>query len=186
MKPDIVSLEIYSKLTVEIYVPLYEGKILGYYNHHYGTWPTEGDRPNAIETPSVEELSDTNSNIMPWYWAPLSVVNEGFIKKDNEGNVIWEWKHSWSIVFRKISNSTNERTFVPSFVSYPMGISASIIILYIDNVINASMLLAQMSSIVFDYFARQKMGGSNMANFITEQLPVLAPSQIRLNFSGVL
>ena len=170
------------KTDSEIYVPLYEGKMIWYYNHHYGTWPTEGDRPNAIETPSVEELSDTNSNIMPWFWAPLSVVNERLSKTDNEGNVIWEWKHSWSIVFRKISNSTNERTFVPSFVSYPMGISASIIILYIDNIINASMLLAQMSSIVFDYFARQKMGGSNMANFITEQLPVLAPSQIPTEF----
>lgn len=41
----------------ETYVPLYEGKMIWHYNHHYGTWPTEGERPNSINMPSLDELS---------------------------------------------------------------------------------------------------------------------------------
>lgn len=31
------------ELEDETYVPLYEGKMIWHYNHHYGTWPTEGE-----------------------------------------------------------------------------------------------------------------------------------------------
>lgn len=58
----------------EEYVPLYEGKMIWHYNHHYGTWPTEGERPNSINMPSLDELSNPNSHIMPWYWVPLTAV----------------------------------------------------------------------------------------------------------------
>jgi hypothetical protein len=166
----------------EIFVPLYEGKMIWFYNHHYGTWPTFGNRPNSIDTPSVAELADPHNTIFPWYWVSQSEVYNRLQKTDNNGNVLWKWDHKWAIIYRKISNSTNERTFVPSFVPYPMGISASIIILYIDDILLASVLLGQMSSLIFDFIARQKMGGSNMANFITEQLPVLPPEQISSNY----
>lgn len=55
-------------LNNQIYVPLYEGKMIWHYNHHFGTWPIKGDRPNTIEMPSLSELQNSNSNIMPWYW----------------------------------------------------------------------------------------------------------------------
>jgi hypothetical protein len=38
-------------------------------------------------------------------------------------------------------------------------------------------LLGNFSSFVFDYSVRQKIGGTNMAHFITKQLPVIAPFQ---------
>ncbi len=72
----------------EIYVPLYEGKMIWHYNHHYGTWPTEGERPNSINMPSLDELSNPNSHIMPWYWVPLSAVKDRLVKKDKDGNVV--------------------------------------------------------------------------------------------------
>ena len=37
---------------------------------------------------------------------------------------------------------------------------------------------AMLSSLVFDYVARQKVGGSSMALFIMKQQPVLTPDQI--------
>lgn len=160
-------------LNSEAYLPLYEGKMIWLYNHHYGTWPTCGERPNAIETPSQGTLANPDTIVYPWYWVPSHEVEARLKKIDGEGIVNWEWKHSWSIIYRKISNATNERTFVPALVPYPMGISASIIISYLDDVWWAAIFLGITSSIVFDYIVRQKMGGSNMANFITEQLPII-------------
>ena len=55
----------------ERYVPLYEGKMIWHYNHHYGTWPTKGERPNAIDPPSPDEWANPCSFIMPWYWVPI-------------------------------------------------------------------------------------------------------------------
>ena len=79
----------------EIYVPLYEGKMIWHYNHHYGTWPTSGERPNAIDTPSIAELANPDASIIPWYWVPLTAVQDRLVKKsiDQDGNehVIWEW-----------------------------------------------------------------------------------------------
>lgn len=98
----------------ETYVPLYEGKMIWHYNHHYGTWPTEGERPNSINMPSLDELSNPNSHIMPWYWVPLSAVKDRLMKYDKDGNVVWEWKHKWLIGFRDVTNATNERTFICS------------------------------------------------------------------------
>lgn len=100
----------------EVYIPLYEGKMIWLYNHHYGNWPTSGERPNAINTPSVDELANPSSCVLPWYWVPASEVNSRLIKTDNDGNIIWKWNHKWAIIYRKISNATNERTFVPSLV----------------------------------------------------------------------
>ncbi len=104
----------------ETYVPLYEGKMIWHYHHHYGTWPTSGERPNAIDTPSIEELANPDASIIPWYWVPLTAVQDRLVKKsidqDGKEHVIWEWKHKWLFVFRDISNATNERTMVNSFV----------------------------------------------------------------------
>lgn len=100
----------------ETYVPLYEGKMIWHYNHHYGTWPTEGERPNSINMPSLDELSNPNSHIMPWYWVPLSAVKDRLMKYDKDGNVVWEWKHKWLIGFRDVTNAQmNERSFVRLF-----------------------------------------------------------------------
>ena len=108
------------------YVALYEGKMIWHYNHHYGTWPTSGERPNAIETPSLDELAKPFSNIMPWYWVPLSEVKNKFIKLNSEDEVIWKWDHSYLIGFRDITNATNERTFVCSLIPTTVGVGNSV------------------------------------------------------------
>ena len=96
----------------ETYVPLYEGKMIWHYNHHYGSWPIEGERPNSINMPSETELANPDSCIMPWYWVPLSVVNDRLVKYDKDGNIVWEWKHKWMFAFRDIARSVDMRTFI--------------------------------------------------------------------------
>ena len=163
----------------ESYVPLYEGKMIWHYNHHYGTWPTSGNRPNSINTPPLSELSDPDSFIMPWYWVPLSAVKDRLVKKDKDGNVVWEWKHKWLLGYRGLTNATNERTFISSLIPNAVGVGHSATLLYAERgTMPTAALCAMMSSLVFDYIARQKVGGTNMSTYFVKQFPVLAPDQI--------
>ena len=163
----------------EPYVPLYEGKMIWHYNHHYGTWPTSGNRPNSINTPPLSELSDPDSFIMPWYWVPLSAVKDRLVKKDKDGNVVWEWKHKWLLGYRGLTNATNERTFISSLIPNAVGVGNSATLLYAERgAMPTATLCAMMSSLVFDYIARQKVGGTNMSTYFVKQFPVLAPDQI--------
>ncbi|MBQ9367431.1 MAG: hypothetical protein IJT83_06590 [Victivallales bacterium] len=109
----------------ETYVPLYEGKMIWHYNHHYGTWPTTGERPNTIETPSLSELANPEGCIMPWYWVPLSEVKNRLVKKNGKNEVIWKWEHNYLTGFRDITNATNERTFVVSLLYGSIGVGNS-------------------------------------------------------------
>ena len=168
----------FTTLAGQTYVPVYEGKMIWFYNHHYGTWPTSGPRPNTIPNVEIDELSNENSLILPWYWTPVEDVMSKLEKLDNEGNVIWKWNHPWLLGYRKISNATNERTFVSSIIPLPNGAGDSIIYVMIDNVLHSALVQGIFSSLTFDYISKQKMGGSNMSNFITKQLPVLSLEQI--------
>lgn len=163
----------------EFYVPLYEGKMIWHYNHHFGTWPTSGERPNTISTPPLTELANPNSYIMPWYWVPLTEVKSRLMKTDKDGNIVWEWKHNWLFPFRKLTNATNERTFVLSTMPGTVGAGDSTTLLCTEHgTIPGALLLAMLSSLTLDYIVRQKVGGSNLSHFFLKQFPVLLPDQI--------
>lgn len=162
-----------------IYVPLYEGKMFYIYNHHYGNWPTVGERPFAIDTPPINELRNPQSNIIPWYWVPLHEVTNRLIKTNADGDVVWEWTHKWIIGFRDITTATTERTFMTALIPDAFGVGHTATLLYVERgCMPGLILLGIMSSLVFDYVAKQKCGRLHMSIFIVKQLPVLAPEQI--------
>ena len=162
----------------ETYVPLYEGKMIWHYNHHFGSWPTEGERPNSINMPSEDELANPDSCIMPWYWVPLSVVNDRLVKYDRDGNVVWKWTDNWMLCFRDISKSTNERTLIATIVPKQGFNNKTPIIFEESGILDGTIMCGILSSIVFDYVTRQKVGGKSMNFFYVKQFPVLTPDQI--------
>ncbi len=161
-----------------VYVPLYEGKMIWHYNHHYGTWPIGGDRPNTIDSPSSERLADPSDNIMPWYWVPLTEIENRKAKTDAEGNVIWEWLHSYLTGFRDITSSITERTFIISLLPAEVGVGHSTTLLYTEGAVANTLALATASSLPFDYVARQKIGGSHASISFVKQFPVIPFDQI--------
>lgn len=166
----------------EIYVPLYEGKMFWHYNHHYAEFPNEYEvqkRPSSINSTLIGTLADSNSSITPWYWVKKSLVDERLTDKDRNGNVRWQWKHSYYIAFRDVTNATNERTCVATLM--PSGNAAgdkAPLVFTSRSLIPSACFAAMLSSLVFDYVARQKVGGSSMALFIMKQQPVLTSDQI--------
>ncbi len=161
------------------YVPLYEGKMIWHYNHHYGSWPTEGDRPSSINSPSLVELQDANSVIRSWYWIPQTEVDKRLIKTSRDGTIEYEWKHKWLISYRAIMESHDSRSFVVSLLPISNGVGNSATLLFTDkSTFFAMTLIGMLSSLIMDYCARQKLGGKNMNVFVVKQLPILTPEQI--------
>ncbi len=153
-----------------LYVPLYEGKMIWHYNHHYGTWPTEGERPNAIASPSLEEMQTPSNCIMPWYWVPeiavKTKINDTY--GDTKGGLI---------IYRGIGRSVDERTFICTTVPDAFGVGNSATAIG-GSTVPGLTFLGIVCSIPFDYTVRQKVGGINISTYFVKQFPVLAPDQI--------
>ena len=148
----------------------------------YAEFPNEYEvqkRPSSINGTLIGTLADSNSSITPWYWVKKSLIDERLTDKDRNGNVRWQWKHSYFIAFRDVTNATNERTCVATLM--PSGVAAgdkAPLVFTSRSLIPSACFAAMLSSLVFDYVARQKVGGSSMALFIMKQQPVLTPDQI--------
>ncbi len=77
------------------------------------------------------------------------------------------------LVFRDISNSTNERSFVPSLLpgSFPCGNPLPILELPPSEPIESRLeLLAYLASLTFDWATRQRMAGTHLNWHIAESL----------------
>ena len=160
----------------KVFVPLYEGKMIWHYNHHYSGYDnTEVERPNATQVCVEHELSVQDHVLEPWYW-----VDRRHVDYYMNRTGIDQYKHKGVIIaFRDVTNVSNERTFISSFIPYgaAVGNVAPLIFMDLKNSLKA-VFLSMVSSLVFDYAARQKASSSHMNMFIVKQLPVLRPEQI--------
>lgn len=185
-------------------LPLYEGKLISIYDHRFNSYEGDVDgkgNPKERET-TLEEKQNPDFELKPQYY----VEKEDVYKKCNTTNkdakgakkkvedspfVEDEWfteqqnlptnnnVHSlenWCFGYRSITNNTNFRTVISCI--FPLsGVGNSMAILWQLSIYDALLLNANMSSIVFDYVARCKVGGTNLSQFYFKQLPVVSPLQ---------
>lgn len=148
----------------EVWLPLYEAKMIWHYDHRFGSFEGINSR-TTTHTPTIEQYQDPNYQIMPWYWVRESEVKE--ITNEN-----------WYVGFRNITNTTNERTTVISLIPQSAVGHSMPLILSSSESTEKAILLSIMSSLVFDYFVRQKIGGVNMTYGYVQQFPVLDQNQV--------
>ena len=94
-----------------------------------------------------------------------------------------QWLHAscpqWLMGWRDITNATNERTVIASV--FPLaGVGNKIPLFLFGKHINAAQataFLANISSLAFDFAARQKIGGTTLNYFYMKQFPVLPPER---------
>ena len=81
------------------------------------------------------------------------------------------------VVFRDISNSTNERSFVSALVPgwYPCGNSCPVIEPSTGGMAGKVELAAYLSSLAFDWATRQRMSGTHLNWHIAQSLAVAPP-----------
>ena len=143
-------------------VPLYEGKIIHQYDHHWATY-----EDGNIRKLTLAEKRNPNCRVMPRHWIDKAEVESWLSGK---------WDREWIIGFRRITKSTDERTALFSLIP-KVAVNDSINLLFttIYQAPLASCLLGCLNSLIFDFVTRQKVGGAHLNPFILKQLPVIPP-----------
>jgi hypothetical protein len=160
----------------EIYLRLYESKMLYHFDHRFGTFEGISEtslRAGYCRDLSVSEQQDPRLVAIPRYWIEREVVK----KKVNAIS----GERDWLLAYRDITNVTNERTVICAVLpKIPVGHTAFLI----KSTQGAHLipcLLANLNSLEFDYFARQKISSTHLSQFILKQLPVLPPDRYTLD-----
>ncbi|MGI8483743.1 MAG: Eco57I restriction-modification methylase domain-containing protein, partial [Thermomicrobiales bacterium] len=153
------------------WLPLYEAKMAGIYDHRAAdvvksaTAVTRQNQPRSL---SGLEKGDPGRVVSPLYWVDANEVSKQFL---NSG-----WAKQWFIVWRDITSATNERTFISSALPFSSAGDTLLILLPIQERPEViSCLLGNLNSFLFDFAARQKIGGVHLKFLTTKQLPVLPP-----------
>jgi hypothetical protein len=147
-------------------LPLYEAKLIHHYDHRWATYDVDGSSRDV----TLAEKQNPGFEVLPRCWVERGEVVS---RLKAQG-----WDRQWLMGWRGITNATNERSVIGSV--FPMsGVGNNCHLLIPDHSIEATRiacLLAGISSLPFDYVARQKIGGTNFNFFIPMQLPVLPPA----------
>jgi MmeI, DNA-methyltransferase domain len=148
---------------------IYESKLMHAYDHRFATYDETGDGPTLI---SLDGKADPSRR----------VLTRNHISRSQLGVRLSSlWQERWLLVWRNIARSTDERTLISAVIplvgsdfTLRVGMPQS------DPVTSAALLLASFNSIYTDYLLRLRLGGTNVSDYIIEQLPVLPPVQFEV------
>lgn len=145
------------------YVPLYEAKMIHQFDHRWATHIGEDSRDMTL---AEKQAPDISAN--PRYWVLDSEVNERLNTK--------EWRKSWLLGWRDITNVTNERTVISSF--FPRSGVGHTMPLFFSTAETRlwTALQANLCSMTLDFIARQSVGGTHLTYGYLKQFPIISPS----------
>ncbi len=153
------------------YKPLYEAKLIYHYDSRYSTYEnaTQANlNAGILPQPVPEQKQNPDFSVLTRYW-----VEEAEIKN----RIPKEWKYNWLFLYRRITSVVVERTVIVSVAPLYGAADPAMVLLPIQsNPSLMSCLLANLNSLPLDYFARQKIGGTDLRNHYFKQLPVMPPS----------
>jgi hypothetical protein len=139
------------------YLPLYEAKMGDFYDHRASGYDERGDdRGYRVlpETSSAQHM-DPAYEPRPFYWVPETEVVQ---------RLQGYWRRAWLFGFKDITSPTNQRTFIGNLLPR-WGVGNNMpLLLPNENIDPAPIcgLIANIGSIVLDFFARQKVGGLHL------------------------
>ena len=157
------------------WVPLYEGKMIQAFDHRAASVvvnAANANRPAQPLSATLAQHSDPAWVADPQYWvqAPPGVGS-----------------HPYVLGFKDVSSPTNVRSMIAAIV--PSGAAGNTLPLIELNpgsgkpdAPNASLLVANLNAIIYDFIARQKIQGQHLNWFIVEQLPIISPATYARTF----
>ena len=149
------------------WVPLYEGKMVQAFDHRAASVtinPENLHRPAQPAPPTLEQHQDPDWVPDPQFWVPASQCD-------------CPAGSNWVLGFKRITSTTNVRTFISSLLP-AVGFNDLLPILLPDTSDRREWLLAaNLNSAPFDYVTRQKVQANHLNLFIVEQLPVVPPDR---------
>jgi hypothetical protein len=144
--------------------------MIHHYDHRYGDAAGLTIKPeNApLPRPSFEQLSNQEYEIASWYYVSSNEV----LKRD------MRMGRGWQLGWRDITNRTAERTVIACvFRKTAAGNNLPIVNFDVSrDSREISGFYANLCSLVLDFVARHKVGGTHLNYFAFKQLPILPPS----------
>jgi hypothetical protein len=131
------------------------------FDHRWATY-------DGLETRdlTLAEKQDPTCVVMPRYW----------VEKAHVHTALAGFAESWLLVFRNVARSTDERTAIFSLCpEVAVGNSAPVLLVRGEEPKRTACLYANLVAYIFDFVARQKVGGINFNFFYVQQLAVLPP-----------
>lgn len=155
-------------------LPLYEAKLIHQFDHRWATYTPDGNSRDV----TLPEKSGPDFTVTPRYWVNRAEVEERLCKRDRDGNVIWQWGRDWLMGWRDICRATDERTVIASVVPR-VGTGDTLLLMFPDTKHGArrACLLADQCSLVHDFVARQKIGGTHLKYHVKKQIVNLPPDR---------
>ena len=157
------------------YLPLYEAKMIHQLDHRWASFTDSGKTEDATTT----QKANPHWEPIPRYWVPVEEVTALL---DSQG-----WNRPWLVGWRNTTKARNKRTVIATVIPLA-GVSHKMPLMLPEcnqDTKRIALLLANLSCLVYDFCARQKIGGTDMSLFIYKQLPVLPPSaygEVAINF----
>ncbi len=153
----------------KIMLPLFEAKMTYQYNHRSGTFEGApvGKRPHRLPSPSLAQLVDPDYAPLPFYWVAEEEV---------DARLDGVWNRGWLLGWRRVTDArASARTVVACILPRAAVPDSCFLMLPAPDPQLVAGLYANLSSLPFDYCARQKVGGLNLMFFTMRQLPALRP-----------
>ena len=152
------------------YLPLYEAKMMTTYDHRFGSYP-EGaiDDTRALPRMTLEEYEYASKEVNTRFFVDQKIVFQ----------TVRDWKRSWFVCFRAMSNHSNIRRFISGIVPYCAAGNSLILMMPggEHEIKRVACFVANLSSLIVDVVARWKVSGTNLNLFLVEQFPIIAPDQ---------
>ena len=155
----------------ELYLPLYEGKMVQAFDHRAASVVVNPANLNRQAQPlesTLRERMDPDFLPKPGFWVSATNVSATFPQS-----------MGWTLVYRRITAPTNARTTLVTILPW-CGVSYTIPMLRSGSsefsALEAACLQSALSSFCLDYVSRQKLQGTSMSLTSLEQLPVIAPA----------
>jgi hypothetical protein len=148
-------------------LPLYEAKMIHQFDHRWASYQGTDGKDTASDV-ALTDKQNPDFCVMPRYWVEKAEVDGRLEGKD--------WENQWLMGWRDITNSTNERTVIASVL--PIMATGDTLLLMFPNPKHGKKLaglLADQCSLVHDFCARQKVGGTHLKYHVKKQIPVLPP-----------
>jgi hypothetical protein len=153
---------------VERWVPLYEAKMIHQFDHRWATYDAGATGDDASRNMTDAEKRSPSAEPSPRYWVPEHEVISRLAAKN--------WTRGWIMGWRDIARATDERTVIANAIP-AFGSGDKFLLIFVERESKlCAALLASMNSLVFDFVARQKLGGTSLKLYLMQQLPVLPPS----------
>lgn len=161
----------------QVMLPLYEAKMVHHFDHRFGDYrdlPKES-KSKMLPRVSLERLMDSGFEPLPRYWVASEDVESRLRTEGADGTIEWHWPHQWLLGWRDTSRNDDARTVISGVIPR-VGCGDKFLLMVPASVELIHCLVGLISSFVFDYVARQKVGGTNLKYFTMKQIAALPPS----------